>query len=463
MQNLLKYIKNNLNHTLARILLQALQNSNNEKFFAFVLENIQIICTWLNSHEFYEKYLMTKHPYPPLINPNFVEIDASKHCAQLAWDLNLPLPKHYKFIYISAHGVGAAAFLRYLHQCCNVTCFPSWVLPHDAKERYCIHHMYLNNDKINQYAINISEINLPYFDKFLSLIDYNSNILCGVRDPIGILKHNWGRDWSKVQRNYPCEFNLTYDWRYYIHFLTHQNHAIKIDFKELQEGVFILDYLLKYFNKNNIHYLDMEEISQTKALNTMNCLAKRFDFTPVHEDSYDLFKIKEFRGYIRYLLPLTFYANPKDLDNMFSLSTPNNKKNPHIYAKSIPILLERTHINSEKINIIKEIIKNDLCNDIGVYIDKKDFEELKHNELLFTSVKNYLHDFLSHIKTTLDEDEAKMMKESDVIDYLRKDKALALRFFNIFEKDFSHLKQCRHDIIASWKYYQEFIKMHKNL
>ena len=105
---------------LAQILLQALQNSNNEKFFTFVLENIEMICTWLNSSEFRDKYLSTKHPYPPLINPEFIETDASRHCAELAWDLNLPLPQHYKFIYISPHGVGAAAFLRYLNQCCIV-------------------------------------------------------------------------------------------------------------------------------------------------------------------------------------------------------------------------------------------------------------------------------------------------------------------------------------------------------
>lgn len=40
MQNLLLYIKNNLTPTLAQILLQALKNSNNEKFFTFVLKNI---------------------------------------------------------------------------------------------------------------------------------------------------------------------------------------------------------------------------------------------------------------------------------------------------------------------------------------------------------------------------------------------------------------------------------------
>lgn len=382
MQNLLLYIKNNLTPTLAQILLQALKNSNNEKFFTFVLENIETICTWLNSNKFRDRYLSTKHPYPPLINPNFIEIDSSRHCAELAWDLNLPLPKHYKFIYISPHGVGAAAFLRYLNQCCDVTCFASWVLPPDSKERYCINYMCLNDNTIAQYAINISEINLPYFDKYLSLLDFNSKIICGVRDPIGLLKHSWGRDWSKVLRNYPPEFNLT-----------------------------------------------MEEIRQSKAFDTMNLLAINFNFTPPHKDKLDLFKIKEFRGYIRYLFPITLYANSKDINNTFYLNTPKNNKNFNIdRTSSIPIILDRKHINHEKIDVIQEIIKNDLCNDMGVYIDKNDFKQLEQNNLLFSTIKHYLYDFLYQIKITIDETESKMMKEKDVIDYFIKNKSLIYTF-----------------------------------
>ncbi|WP_337199302.1 hypothetical protein [Campylobacter molothri] len=73
------------------------------------MKNINIICEWLNSYEFKENYL--NNPYPALINPNFIDTDLSRYCAELARVLNLPLPQHYKFIYISPHGVGAAAFL----------------------------------------------------------------------------------------------------------------------------------------------------------------------------------------------------------------------------------------------------------------------------------------------------------------------------------------------------------------
>ncbi|EAI9239735.1 DUF2972 domain-containing protein, partial [Campylobacter jejuni] len=114
----------------------------------------------------------------------------------------------------------------------------------------------------------------------------------------------------------------------------------------------------------------------------------------------------------------------------FYLNTPKNNKNFNIdKTSSIPIILDRKHINHEKIDIIQEIIKNDLCNDMGVYIDKNDFKQLEQNNLLFSTIKHYLYDFLYQIKITIDETESKMMKEKDVIDYFIKNKSLVYTFF----------------------------------
>ncbi|EFS8078695.1 DUF2972 domain-containing protein, partial [Campylobacter jejuni] len=51
---------------------------------------------------------------------------------------------------------------------------------------------------------------------------------------------------------------------------------------------------------------------------------------------------------------------------------------------------------------------------MGVYIDKNDFKQLEQNNLLFSTIKHYLYDFLYQIKITIDETESKMMKEKDV-------------------------------------------------
>ena len=56
---------------------------------------------WVESSEFKEKYINTNHPYPPLLNPD--SIDYESISAELAWDINLPLPPKYKMFYLFAH------------------------------------------------------------------------------------------------------------------------------------------------------------------------------------------------------------------------------------------------------------------------------------------------------------------------------------------------------------------------
>ncbi|EAI9127048.1 DUF2972 domain-containing protein, partial [Campylobacter coli] len=173
------------------------------------------------------------------------------------------------------------------------------------------------------------------------------------------------------------------------------------------------------------------------AFQTMEDLAFRFGFTPpCLKESENLFKIQEFRGYIRYLFPITLYANQKDLSNIFSIKSPNNNPNASIdTSTSIAIILDRPHKNSQKINIINEILNNDLSNDMSVYIDKSDLEKLEKNTLFFKQIKNYLYEFLQAIHKTIEHTEDSMMKEEDVLLYFSKNKTLALEFKEIFNKE----------------------------
>ncbi|MIO78967.1 DUF2972 domain-containing protein, partial [Campylobacter coli] len=121
------------------------------------------------------------------------------------------------------------------------------------------------------------------------------------------------------------------------------------------------------------------------------------------------------------------YANQKDLSNIFSIKSPNNNPNASIdTSTSIAIILDRPHKNSQKINIINEILNNDLSNDMSVYIDKSDLEKLEKNTLFFKQIKNYLYEFLQAIHKTIEHTEDSMMKEEDVLLYFSKNKTLAL-------------------------------------
>ncbi len=69
------------------------------------------------------------------------------------------------------------------------------------------------------------------------------------------------------------------------------------------------------------------------------------------------------------------------------------------------------------------------------------------------------------VKTSdvIDLEKAKLFKEKDVLNYLKENKELRVKLKNILDKELVHIKQHRPDIVASWKYYQEFEKMCKEL
>lgn len=53
---ILQTLKEKLDPKNANLILNALKNSNDEIFFRFVLNHIDIIANWLSSNEFKDKY-----------------------------------------------------------------------------------------------------------------------------------------------------------------------------------------------------------------------------------------------------------------------------------------------------------------------------------------------------------------------------------------------------------------------
>ncbi len=80
------------------------------KYFAKEYDNIKL---WLASQSFLEKY--ANHPYPPLLNPN--TLDYEQISPQIAWELNIPLPPYYKFIYFGSHATGNTGLENLIQRC----------------------------------------------------------------------------------------------------------------------------------------------------------------------------------------------------------------------------------------------------------------------------------------------------------------------------------------------------------
>lgn len=70
---------------------------------------------WIESSEFKAKYLDTNHTYPPLLNPDSIDYESIP--AEFAWELNLPLPKNYHFVYFTNGSQASSTTIQYFKEC----------------------------------------------------------------------------------------------------------------------------------------------------------------------------------------------------------------------------------------------------------------------------------------------------------------------------------------------------------
>ncbi|ELM6779922.1 hypothetical protein Q2X75_000983, partial [Campylobacter upsaliensis] len=114
----------------------------------FTLTHFDEISSWLNSKEFKEKYEDINHPYLPLLNPdklndeNYI-LNYEKIPANLAWEMNLPLPRVYDYALFfngaSAHGTILAFFVKSFNL--------SFELISKERQNLCLSKFYATNSK----------------------------------------------------------------------------------------------------------------------------------------------------------------------------------------------------------------------------------------------------------------------------------------------------------------------------
>ena len=119
--------------------------------------------------------------------------------------------------------------------------------------------------------------------------------------------------------------------------------------------------------------------------------------------------------------------------------------------------------STTQIDLTKEIIDFTPLQDFAFYIKQEDYEILKNNDKLFEETKNYLKDFAYKLDERIKLEESLMINEKDVLEYLRNNKQARLDLKSILDEELTHIKTHRPDIVASWKYYQEFERMCEEL
>ncbi|EAJ8917320.1 DUF2972 domain-containing protein, partial [Campylobacter jejuni] len=106
----------------------------------------------------------------------------------------------------------------------------------------------------------------------------------------------------------------------------------------------------------------------------------------------------------------------------------------------------------------KKILKG-----IAFYI-KKDFYDIFVNELKFKKeIKSRVIALVDSINQQKQILENKKIKEINIINFMKGDKKIRLKCKKVFDEHLLFIKQHRPDIVASWKYYQEFERICQEL
>ena len=425
---------------------------------AFVLEHFDEVSLWLNSKEFKEKYEDINHPYPPLLNPdklndeNYI-LNYEKIPANLAWEMNLPLPRRYEFVLMFNSCSGSEAMHHFFRLCgLNVGV---WGI---SGESTFIKN-YNNSLSKEKNLVTLCPNSDKYYEKNCYLIDGEYKILFTMRDPISRIKtclnhiHNRLTN-ENVNANMrqiaAFDTNFQFPQIVYNFQKTCQDYKPDINvLNSLIEGeymkkfIFNLNSRLKILKQNSQIALNFDiDLSYQNAFETYHMLSKKLNFTPCSEKYRFVFETK-----------INFYAGLNHLPVKISFDT---------FDVWISIPYFHSELK-EHINITSHLFgSNFILDNIFVLIEKNKEDYFFKNKNL-KNIKLFIVKYIQELKKYIDDVKKDLICEKDILKFLKHNPTLSLKLNKIIKKDIEEIKIHHSDIIASWKYYQEFEKMCEEL
>lgn len=433
----------------------------------FIRKNLYKIKEWLSSNEFKEKY--ADSPFYPLLNPD--EINYKYITDDVAYSLNLPLPNYYNFYFLAASFSAHDACLDML-RFCGVQSVPH----HNANFRLFFNEQYnlinyKNVDSMHKlaffilYAGSHYKENINDIHKFLHLT-YKSDkkILYIVRDPLERLKsalNNSYVDWHKTIEPLSIESkpkdilkNRTLYW------INREDSNFMDNISKFNFDLFAMDSITAFLNRDKIYYLDFKKTFPKYAFETFSELSKIFGFNPPNINHFPTTKKW---GMLARILPAIINVDSKFIES----NTANNGGGGRttLQPSSIKIFANPyNYTNTSKINITQEFIdskylKEDL-ESLSLFVESKvEFDFIMQNMQLKQKLQEYFSDFCRALKEEIVVVQSKFVGKNDILEYLKTHKETRINLRNLLDKELSHIKESRPDIIESWVDYNEFINM----
>lgn len=445
------------------------------KYFKILTPKVKI---WLDSSEFKTKYLDTKHPYPPLLNPN--SIDYKSIPAELAWEMNLPLPPYYDFLYISSGASGSAATFKFFLECkvnigdavgCknyymqNYSRFLTHKYEKNCLFSYC-NYMHAQQDSL----------------KYRSLLR-KKPLLFIARDPIERLQHAINHlnaegsvDHLGLYRNhYNGTINITCNYKFLFKNLLYEGENktpslnllnFDVSYKLNKLSLYDTSTLQCLCHKaSSIHCVEFNDIKPDKAFDTFCKLADTLGFDKPTNKEIFTNRINRNRGAL-VTLPTTLYVHKDDLKYAFKEGQKEKRNLASLRKKGgFSIIITLPHYLYEKqkefADISDEIEPNLIIDDtkICIIIDKNELIKIKENDELLKASKDYLKGYVNALKDSAEQIKANLINETQIIEYLRYNDEARKNIKQILDTELAYIKTHHPDFIEKWKYYLEFEKM----
>ncbi|MCV3383908.1 DUF2972 domain-containing protein [Campylobacter lari] len=431
----------------------------------YFIDNFDLIQEWLLSDDFSEEYKKENHPYPSLLDPKKLnneneEINYNNISAELAWEMNLPLPDRYSMVYLWAACSGTMAiytFFHYLGVSINNAC--GWEC---EKKVYLDNYIYLlNKNTLVAIAPRVFENN----DKIYYLFNKNVALLYICRDPISIIRHaiNHIGDQNSKIKSYMKNINLNSDIN---NLFPEIHYYYSDDNKPFLNTIYnVIENYEMYFKSNkridilknkikDILCLDIKKISGLDAIKTFDYISTSiFD---INNKDYSLFekRINRHQGDL-VVLPVIYSIMIEDICVDILIITNNL-----FYYNS----LSDTIRNQNYININTEIFNSRklMFDNIVLLVKSNEYEILKNNQELFLASKKYLNEYMNALEKHEQKIKDNLITEEQILDYLKDKKDLRIKLKNILDEDLTYVRENHPEYLQKWKYYQEFKKICEN-
>ncbi|MCC8300020.1 DUF2972 domain-containing protein, partial [Campylobacter sp. VicNov18] len=432
--------------------------------FTFFLKHFNLIEEWLLSNDFNEKYKKQNHPYPSLLDPKKLNdknetINYHNIAAELAWEMNLPLPENYEFVFLLIHGAGTTAMTRYL-RLCNINLNRHWGDP--LFQYLDSYRMLIANPKSYNAIILagcLNKYNFNFGIKFYNLIQKKVPAICVVRDFISILKpivnhygnlkHPKDKICNRVNiDDFPIEklFQIQVPYAYPDENGNPTLNTIK-EYADNKYGDFYILHIkikeLKHIIQR-IYYLDMKDILPQNSFKTLLQLSKILHFNPPKVSELFNSKLNSSDNHVDYLFfPKIFYLKYEGCEIELEITK---------LKLSLEEYLNCTTCFTDSTFLLQDI-------GINIFLNKKYAQHVYNNKMVYNKFSNYLKSYLFHLEQFYRKEREKIINEHAILDFMKYNHDILKKYKVKLDKELIHIKQHRPDIVASWKYYQEFEKM----